>query len=107
MIGQPWLSAPMFFAAVFLAGWCIPGGQPAVNALAAVYYPTDLRSTGIGWGLGIGRLGAIVGPLVGGVLVTNQWAMRDMFLLAAVPAAISAAAISALASRTKSASVPN
>jgi AAHS family 4-hydroxybenzoate transporter-like MFS transporter len=95
-IGRPWLSMPLFFVSLFIAGWCIPGAQPAVNALAALYYPTYLRSTGIGWGLGIGRLGAIAGPLLGGVLIGNNWAMGDMFLLAAVPAAISAIAILAL-----------
>jgi AAHS family 4-hydroxybenzoate transporter-like MFS transporter len=96
-IGQSALAPVLFFVSVFAAGWCIPGAQPGVNALAGVYYPTDLRSTGIGWGLGIGRLGAIVGPLVGGVLIGRNWAIGDMFLLAALPAAVSAIAILELA----------
>ena len=47
---------------MFIAGWCIVGGQPGLNALSASYYPTYLRSTGVGAGLGVGRIGAIVGP---------------------------------------------
>jgi AAHS family 4-hydroxybenzoate transporter-like MFS transporter len=89
LIGQPGLSLPLLFAVVVVAGWCIIGGQPAVGALAGVYYPTDLRSTGIGWGLGIGRIGAIVGPVVGGQLMALRWTTREIFLAAAVPAFIS------------------
>ena len=63
LIGQPGLSLPVLYVIVFIAGWCIVGGQPGLNALSASYYPTYLRSTGVGAGLGVGRLGAIVGPL--------------------------------------------
>jgi len=93
MIGQPFLSLPLLFAALFIAGWSVPGGQPGVNALAGVYYPTDIRSTGIGWGLGIGRIGGILGPLIGGALIAHQWSTREVFAAAALPAAISAIAM--------------
>ena len=75
---------------VFVAGFCVVGGQGPVNALAGTYYPTNLRSTGIGWGLGIGRMGAIVGPLVGGELLGLKWSTHALFVAAAVPALISA-----------------
>jgi AAHS family 4-hydroxybenzoate transporter-like MFS transporter len=88
-IGQPGLSLAALFIIVFIAGWCIVGGQPGLNALAATYYPTDLRSTGVGWGLGVGRMGAIVGPYVGGMLLARQWGPQQLFLAAAVPALIS------------------
>ena len=90
MIGQPGLSTLMLFVIVFIAGWCVVGSQPGVNALAATYYPTYLRSTGVGWGLGIGRIGAIVGPLVGGAMLSQQWGTQQLFWAAAVPAAVSA-----------------
>ena len=90
MIGQPALSLTLLFVAAFVAGWCIPGGQPGINSLAAVYYPTYLRSTGIGSGLGFGRIGAIVGPVAAGILLGRGWTHHDLFLAAAVPAAISA-----------------
>ena len=89
LIGQPGLSLLMLFVLVFLAGWCVVGGQPGLNALAAVYYPTDLRSTGVGWGLGVGRTGAIVGPYVGGMLMARHWTTEQLFLAAALPALIS------------------
>jgi AAHS family 4-hydroxybenzoate transporter-like MFS transporter len=89
-IGQPYLSLAMLFVVVFLAGFGVPGSQAGLNALAATYYPTDLRSTGVGSGLGIGRIGSIVGPLVGGVLLGRHWAARELFIAAAIPALISA-----------------
>ena len=90
MIGYPGLSLAFLFAVVFLAGMGIVGGQAAVNALAATYYPTPLRSTGIGWSLGIGRIGAIVGPVLAGELMALHWSNQQLFIAAAVPALISA-----------------
>jgi len=89
-IGQPAISLAMLFTMVFLAGFGIPGSQAGLNAFAATYYPTDLRSTGVGSGLGIGRIGSIVGPLVGGILLAHHWTPSQLFLAAAIPALISA-----------------
>jgi len=90
LIGQPGLSLLLLFVVVFIAGWCIPGAQPGVNALSATYYPTNLRSTGIGWGLGVGRIGAIIGPVLAGEMIRLKWSNQEVFLAAAVPALISA-----------------
>lgn len=89
LIGQPGVGIAMLFAAITVAGFCVVGGQPAVNALAASYYPTSLRATGVGWSLGIGRFGSIVGPVVGGALIGLQWPNSWLFAAAAVPALIS------------------
>jgi len=89
LIGQPGLSLVMLFVLVFIAGWCVVGGQPGLNALAATYYPTDLRSTGVGWSLGVGRMGAIAGPYIGGMLMARHWTVQQLFLAAALPALIS------------------
>lgn len=83
-------------AAVFAAGFCVIGGQTCSNSLAAESYPTAVRSTGVGWALGIGRIGSIVGPVLGGVLLSFDWGMRRVFLAAAVPAVIAAVAAAAL-----------
>jgi AAHS family 4-hydroxybenzoate transporter-like MFS transporter len=88
-IGQPGISLALLFAIVFVAGWCIVGGQPGINALSATFYPTYLRSTGVGAGLGVGRAGAIVGPYVGGMLFAAQWSSQQLFWAAAVPAFVS------------------
>lgn len=90
VIGQPYLSLALLFVVVFLAGFGIPGSQAGLNALSATYYPTDLRSTGVGSGLGIGRIGSIVGPYVAGQLLVRHWSTPSLFFVAAVPALISA-----------------
>jgi AAHS family 4-hydroxybenzoate transporter-like MFS transporter len=88
-IGYPGMSLPLLCVVVFVAGWCVVGGQPGINALAATFYPTYLRSTGVGWGLGVGRLGAIVGPVIGGEMMARQFTTPQLFLSAAVPALVS------------------
>jgi AAHS family 4-hydroxybenzoate transporter-like MFS transporter len=95
-IGQPGLSLALLSAIVFVAGWGVIGSQPGVNALSATFYPTYLRSTGIGWALGIGRIGAIVGPYIGGVLVGQQWSPQQLFWAVAVPASVSTLTMVAL-----------
>jgi AAHS family 4-hydroxybenzoate transporter-like MFS transporter len=92
-IGQPGLTLIALGVIVFIAGWCIVGGQPAINALSASFYPTYLRSTGVGAGLGVGRTGAIIGPYVGGILLAQQWTPQQLFWAAAVPAFVSTAVI--------------
>jgi AAHS family 4-hydroxybenzoate transporter-like MFS transporter len=107
-IGQPGISLATLFVIVFVAGWCIIGGQPGLNALAATVYPTYLRSTGLGWALGIGRFGAIVGPYAGGMLLANNVTTQQLFLAAAVPAVISMLAMLTLRAALKhSASQPH
>ncbi len=96
LIGQPGLPLALLFVVVFLAGVGVIGGQVGINALAGTFYPTSLRSTGIGAELGVGRLGAIAGPLVGGQLMALQWNSHELFLAAAAPALISALVMAAM-----------
>jgi AAHS family 4-hydroxybenzoate transporter-like MFS transporter len=91
-IGQLGHSAVLVSLAIFVAGFCVVGGQIAANALAAAFYPTSVRSTGVGWALGIGRVGSIVGPLVGGVLLSLKWSTGAIFLCAAAAALCAALA---------------
>ena len=90
LIGQPGLSLWLLILIVFIAGSCVVGGQPTINALSGSYYPTYLRSTGIGWGLGIGRAGAIIGPWLVGQFIALGWSIQDIFHMSAIPALISA-----------------
>jgi AAHS family 4-hydroxybenzoate transporter-like MFS transporter len=85
--------------AIFASGFCIVGGQIAANALTATYYPTAIRSTGVGWALGIGRIGSIVGPLVGGMMLARGMGAQALFAAAAIPALVAAAAAFLLARR--------
>jgi len=95
-IGHPGLSFVMLIAVVFIAGGTVIGSQSPLNALAAVYYPTYLRSTGVGWALGIGRAGSIVGPVLAGEFIALKWTTEDIFYALAVPAVISAIAMFSL-----------
>jgi AAHS family 4-hydroxybenzoate transporter-like MFS transporter len=95
LIGSPWVltAVPALIIVVMVAGWCVVGGQPGLNALAATYYPTDMRSTGIGWGLGWGRIGAIVGPWIATRPAIGELSVAATFLVFAIPAAIAAVAM--------------
>ena len=100
VIGQLGHSAVLVTLAIFAAGFCIVGGQIAANALAAAFYPTAVRATGVGWALGIGRVGSIIGPLVGGVLLSMKWSAAEVFMTAAgaaLCAALAAFSLSRLA----------
>jgi AAHS family 4-hydroxybenzoate transporter-like MFS transporter len=96
LIGRTGAPLALLFPVAFLAGWGIFGGQPGVNALAATLYPTDLRSTGIGAGLGIGRLGAVLGPVLAGALMLRGWSTEALFRAAAAPALVATLAIIAM-----------
>ncbi|MFB9266837.1 MFS transporter [Bradyrhizobium erythrophlei] len=91
-IGQSSHSVALVTSAIFAAGFCIVGGQIAANALAANYYPTAMRATGVGWALGIGRVGSIIGPLIGGALMSAKWTTGELFLTAASAALCAALA---------------
>ena len=99
-IGHLGHSVVLVTLAIFVAGFCIVGGQIAANALAAAFYPTAVRATGVGWALGIGRVGSIVGPLVGGMLLSMKWSAAEVFMTAsgaALCAALAAFSLSRLA----------
>jgi MFS transporter, AAHS family, 4-hydroxybenzoate transporter len=85
---------------IFVSGTCLLGGQIGLNALAGTIYPTFVRSSGAGWALGIGRIGSILGPVIGGVLVGMKLPMGALFLCAAVPGACCAVTLLALRSAT-------
>jgi AAHS family 4-hydroxybenzoate transporter-like MFS transporter len=70
----------------FGAGFCIVGGQIGANAYVGSLYPTSVRATGVGWALGIGRLGSIIGPLLVSGLLAFAWPISNIFYAAAGPA---------------------
>ena len=79
-------------ATTFFAGFFTFGAQNTANAIAATRYPTAMRSSGIGWALGVGRIGQIVGPLIGGFLLSLQWGTTQILYVIAVPSAVAATA---------------
>ncbi len=80
----------------FVAGFFVIGTQTGANAVSAMLYPTSIRSTGIGWAIGVGRAGSILGPLIGGLLLSLQWPAGSLYLVAGIPAAVAALAAFAI-----------
>jgi MFS transporter, AAHS family, 4-hydroxybenzoate transporter len=70
-------------AATFCAGFLVVGIQIGINAVGAMIYPTSLRANGSGWQLGIGRLGSIVGPLLGALFVGLP--VEQLYMWSALP----------------------
>lgn len=75
---------------VALAGFCTLGTQFGINAISAILYPTALRSTGSGAAFGIGRVGAILGPVIGGRLIDMHLPVQQLYMIAAIPFVIGA-----------------
>lgn len=74
------------------------GGFIGLYAVGARIYPAAIRITGIGWAIGIARLGAVIGPYLAGVLVAGGMGMAGSFLVFAIPLAIAALAVSSMRS---------
>jgi len=77
----------------FIAGICMNGAQTSMPVLAASYYPTHGRASGVAWMLGIGRFGGIVGALSGGTLLQAGLGIQSILELLAIPAVIAAMAL--------------
>jgi AAHS family 4-hydroxybenzoate transporter-like MFS transporter len=74
--------------ATFFAGFCVLGIQSGINVVGALIYPTSLRANGSGWQLGLGRIGSIVGPLVGALFVGLP--VQELYMWSALPFAVGA-----------------
>ena len=71
---------------VFLAGFFSVGAHLGLSALAGELYPTFMRATGVGWALGMGRIGSLASPFLGGLLLSWQWPISSIFIAVAIPA---------------------
>jgi AAHS family 4-hydroxybenzoate transporter-like MFS transporter len=90
MMADSW---PLLIILAFLLGFLVIGAQAGLNVLAANFYPTSIRSTGVGWALGIGRIGSIAGPILAGMLLSMGWQPWQVLLAGAVPALFALGAI--------------
>ncbi|MEA2861342.1 MAG: transporter, family, 4-hydroxybenzoate transporter [Methylobacteriaceae bacterium] len=95
-IGSGGASIALLIPAVFAAGFCVVGAQTGSNALVSIFYPTFIRSTGVGWALGIGRIGSIIGPVLGGFMLSAEWHIPTIFLVGAIPVLIASCAVMVL-----------
>ena len=92
LFGNLQTSAAILLAICFI-GFFMEGGFIGIYAAAAQVYPTLIRNTGVGWAIGAGRTGAILGPYIAGVLVASGMSMADSFRVFAAPLLVGAAAI--------------
>jgi AAHS family 4-hydroxybenzoate transporter-like MFS transporter len=93
LLGTAGQNPGLVIGAATTAGLFVIGGQAAANAFVGNYYPSHVRASGIGWALGIGRLGAVLGPYVIGSLIQAGATPHTLFELCAVPGLFAAAAI--------------
>ncbi|HSK39465.1 MAG TPA: aromatic acid/H+ symport family MFS transporter [Arenibaculum sp.] len=82
--GSPWLLA----ASVFGAGFCLAGSQVGVNALAAGYYPTASRATGVAWANAVGRSGSVLGSVFGGAVLASGLGLPVAFAIVGIPVVV-------------------
>jgi MFS transporter, AAHS family, 4-hydroxybenzoate transporter len=87
--------------AIFFAGVTIIGSQTGANACAGKLYPARMRTSGIGWALGVGRLGGIAAPVLGGYLLLIGLPPREIFLSACGFALVAATAAALLVFRAE------
>ncbi len=83
----------LLMATALITGIGIVCGQNTANAFVAAYYPTYIRATGVGWALGIGRIGAIIGPGIGGLMLAAHLSRETLLLVTAVPELVAAVAV--------------
>jgi AAHS family 4-hydroxybenzoate transporter-like MFS transporter len=101
LIGLVVQSGQMLLTVAFVAGILTVGSQMCAVALSASFYESALRSTGVGWALGIGRIGAVVGPVIGGVLIAQHVATPTLFLIAGAVSLGAGAAVFGIARITR------
>jgi AAHS family benzoate transporter-like MFS transporter len=94
------LPTALLFLLVAVAGLGSVGTQILVNGYVAVHYPDASRATALGWSLGVGRTGAILGPILGGLVVGSALGFEWNFYLFAAFAVVGAVLIAAVPRRS-------
>ncbi|HEY4298158.1 MAG TPA: MFS transporter [Paraburkholderia sp.] len=85
LLGFAGTNVVLLCALIFMVGFCVIGGVGASDALVATCYPTGMRVTGLGWVIGVGRLGAVIGPTLGGLALTMGASATSFFAIGALP----------------------
>jgi len=100
LLGSGWL----LLVTVFFVGFGMSGSSAGIIAIAATVYPVSVRATGVGWAMGIGRIGSIAGPAVGALLIAAGLGARSIFLLTIVPTLLAVVTLGIMAIRQRRAS---
>jgi MFS family permease len=86
----------LLFAVIFFAGLTIIGSQTGLNGTCGKLYPARMRTSGLGWAIGVGRIGSIVAPMLGGYLFSIGLSPTQIFLSACLVALVAATATALL-----------
>jgi AAHS family 4-hydroxybenzoate transporter-like MFS transporter len=79
------LNSVWLYGATFFVGAGVIAGQGGLHALSSMIYPTRMRATGVGWALAAGRVGGMLGPLLGGAALAGHWGALPSFFAAGAP----------------------
>lgn len=97
--GIGFLSANMtliLYILTTMTGFFVFGFQNSLHGVAGSIYPTSIRALGVGWALSIGKIGGIIGPFIGGVMMSYDATAEELFVAAAVPLLVSVASVAML-----------
>jgi len=83
----------ILLAFVFFMGFFVFGSMIGIYTQVADIFPALIRTTGTGWAIGIGRLGAVMGPITAGLLIESGWERLELFAILGVPLIISAVVV--------------
>jgi AAHS family benzoate transporter-like MFS transporter len=86
-------STVVLYVLIGLAGTCTMAVHNVLQTYVALYYPPAARSTAMGLGFGLGRLGGITGPVLGGIMLAMRFSLFQCFLAFAIPSLVNFVAI--------------
>ena len=94
-LGSLYGSIATLLPGLFIVGALAIGAQQNTPAMAVQLYPQRMRAAGVGWQFSVGRLGSILGPIIGGLLFASEVTPQSMFVMVAAPTLVAAAAYAA------------
>jgi AAHS family 4-hydroxybenzoate transporter-like MFS transporter len=93
ILGSTTVSVIVLGALVGMTGFFVAGGQSSLNILSGLLYPERIRATGSGWAYGVGRIGSVIGPVIGGALITLHLPSNILFAIIGLPLLASGSAV--------------
>ncbi len=93
------LNTNMIFVLIFLIGFFVQGGFNGIYPTISRVYPSEIRTTGVGFAIGVGRMGAILGPTLFGLLSDNGLSIASLFSIFSVPLLVTGLMVFSLKSK--------
>lgn len=93
LLGSDSPSLWLIWVTLFLVGTTLMGGFTNLYTVALTIYPVQIRSTALGWAAGVGRCGAVISPVLAGMLIGAGLSMPTLFIYFTIPALIAAAGV--------------